>query len=160
MSVQTPTVTVRKTTQKKNHITRSHTGTRQISLDNFSLQPGAVEKQTDEEPIARPQSQHLDNTSIIEILAPTSDKETPILTSASPKKKTRITRSIITSKLLTPSVVEPTITQTPPIAATITQDSPITATTDQAPTIITCASSQKRKHPFKGKPRRSIDQIG
>jgi hypothetical protein len=54
----------------------------------------------------------------------------------------------------------PTITQTLLIAAAITQDSPITATADQAPTSITCASSQKRKCPFKGKPQRSIDQIG
>jgi hypothetical protein len=119
-----------------------------------------VVKQTDEEPTARPQSQHLDATPIIEILPPASDKKTPALTSALPKKQTRITRSTITSRLLTPSAMAPTIIQTPSIAAAITQDSPITALVDQAPTIITRASSQKRKHLFKGKPRRSIDQIG
>jgi len=56
--------------------------------------------------------------------------------------------------------VAPTITQTPPIVAAITHDSPITAIVDQAPTIITCESLQKRKRPFKGKPQRSIAQIG
>jgi hypothetical protein len=119
-----------------------------------------VDKQIDEEPTARPQSQHLADTPIIEILPPASDKKTPALTSASPKNQTRITRSTITSRPLTPSAMAPTITQTPPIAATITHDSPITAATDPTPTIITCASSQKRKRPFKGKPQRSIDQIG
>jgi hypothetical protein len=86
-TVQTPTVVVRKTTQKRNRITRSHPGTRQTSLDDFALQqPVAVDKQTDEEPTARPQSQHLAATPIIEILPPASDKKTPALTSALPKK--------------------------------------------------------------------------
>ena len=54
--VQTPTVTVRRTTQKRNCVTRSHPGTKQKSLDDFALQqPVVVEKQIDEEPTARPQ---------------------------------------------------------------------------------------------------------
>jgi hypothetical protein len=86
-TVQTPTVTVRKTTQKRNRVTRSHPGTTQTSLDDFALQqPVAVDKQIDEEPTARPQSQHLADTPIIEIQPPASDKKNPAPTSALPKK--------------------------------------------------------------------------
>jgi hypothetical protein len=111
-----------------------------------------VDEQIDEEPTSLPKhvSQHLAATLIIEILPPTSDKKTPAPTSALPKKRARIARSTITSRPLTPSVVAPTIKQNPPIVVAA----------DQAPTIITCASSQKRKHLFKGKPRRALDQIG
>jgi hypothetical protein len=38
IAVQTPTVTVRKTTQKRNRITQSHPGTRQTSINEFALQ--------------------------------------------------------------------------------------------------------------------------
>jgi hypothetical protein len=89
-------------------------------------------------------------TPIIEILPPASDKKTPALTSVLTKKRTRITWSTITSRPLTPSVVAPIITQ----------NTPIVVAANQAPTIITCATSQKRKRPFKGKPRRALDQIG
>jgi hypothetical protein len=87
-TVQTPTVVVRKTTQKSNRITRSHPGTRQTSLDEFALQqPVVVDEQIDEEPTTRPkQSQHLAATPIIEILPPASDKKTPAPISALPKK--------------------------------------------------------------------------
>jgi hypothetical protein len=159
--VQTPTITIRKMTQKSNCVTRSHPSTTQTSLDDFAIQhPVVVDNQINEEAITRPQSKHLDDTWIIEIQPPNSDKKHPSLISALPKKRVRIAWSTITSRPLTPSSEAPTITQTIPIVAAITQDSPITATTDQAPTIITCASSQKRKRPFKGKPWRSIDRIG
>jgi hypothetical protein len=113
-----------------------------------------VEEQADEEPTTRPKyvSHHLVATPIIEILPPASDKKAPAPISALPKNQARIACSTITSRPPTSFVVAPTITQAPPIVAAITQDSPIVAVVDQAPTIITCASSQKRKHPFKGKP--------
>jgi len=57
IAIQTPTITVPKTTQKSNHVTRSHPGTTQTSLDDFAIQqPIAMEKQIDEDPTARPQS--------------------------------------------------------------------------------------------------------
>jgi hypothetical protein len=102
-TVQTPTITVCKTTQKINRVTRSHPSTKQTSLDEFSLQqPVALEKQIDEETTARPQSQHLADTLIIEIQPPASNKKHPPPTSALPKKRARIAWSTITSRPLTP----------------------------------------------------------
>jgi hypothetical protein len=98
-TVQTPTVVARKTTQKRNRITRSHPGTSQTSLDEIALQqPVVVVEQTDEQPTTRPRhvSQHLAATPIIENLPPVSKKKTPAPISGSPRKRTRSARSIAT----------------------------------------------------------------
>jgi hypothetical protein len=53
-TVQTPTVASHKMTQKRNHITRSHPGTSQTSLNKIALQqPIDVVKQEDEQPTTR-----------------------------------------------------------------------------------------------------------
>jgi hypothetical protein len=167
-AIQTPIVSIHKTTHKSNRITRSHPDTIQTSLEKIALQqPIAVIEQTDEQPTTQPRhvSQHLAATLIIENPPPASEKKTPTPISGSPRKRTRLAWSIATpiidnlfpvSKKNTPVPIyaspkkrarsaRSTLTSSPltsfVVAPTFTQNPPIAATADQAPTISTSAFS-------------------